>query len=138
MLDIRLLRSEPDFVKDRLRSRGADTAAVDRVLDIDTRWRATKAEAEQLQAKLNAESKTTGQRIGQLMKDGKKDEADAVRAELRDLGDRVATLDEEARKLSAEIDEILFYIPNLPHETTPSGGEELSYLSYMFRIFKWS
>ena len=124
MLDIKLLRSEPDFVKARLESRGADIAAVDRVLDVDLRWRAVRAEAEQLQAKLNAESKTTGQRIGQLMKDGKKEEADAVRTELRELGDRVAVLEEEARKLSAEVDELLFYIPNLPHETTPSGGED--------------
>jgi len=124
MLDIRLLRSEPDFVKERLKSRGADASAVDKVLELDTRWRAVRSEAEGLQAKLNAESKTSGPRIGQLMKDGKKDEADAVRAELRELGDRVAVLEEEARTLSAEVDDLLFYIPNLPHETTPSGGED--------------
>lgn len=124
MLDIRLLRSEPDLVKERLRTRNADTAAVDSVLDVDSRWRAVRAEAEQLQARLNAESKTTGQRIGQLMKEGKKDEADAVRAELRELGDRVAALEEEARRLDAERDDLLFYIPNLPHETTPAGGED--------------
>ncbi len=124
MLDIKLLRTEPDMVKERLKTRNADPAAVDTVLDVDTVWRTTNAEAEKLQAELNAANKASGQRIGQLMKDGKKDEADAARAELRKLGDRQAMLAEEARTLEAKRDDLLFYIPNLPHETTPPGDEE--------------
>ena len=62
MLDIRLLRSEPDFVKARLTSRGADATAVDKVLDLDTHWRAVRSEAEGLPGeKLQRQrSKTSG------------------------------------------------------------------------------
>jgi seryl-tRNA synthetase len=120
MLDIRLIRNNPDFVKERLRCRNADPAAVDAVLEADSRWRTVQTEAEQLQAQLNASSKS----IGQLMRDGKRDEAETVKAQNRELGDRIAVLNEQARVAEQQVDELLFYIPNLPHESVPCGGEE--------------
>ena len=69
MLDIKLIRTEPDAVKARLADRMADTAAIDAVLDADARWRAATAEAEELQAELGRSSKS----IPQLMKDGRRD-----------------------------------------------------------------
>ncbi len=124
MLDIKQIRTEPERVKERLTARLADPAAIDAVLDADTRWRAATSEAEALQADLNRQTKASGQAIGQLMKEGKREEAEAVKAGLRDLGDRIAALSAEAKRLEAERDDLLFYIPNLPSEETPPGPEE--------------
>jgi seryl-tRNA synthetase len=120
LLDIKLIRNEPDFVKQRLAVRGADTSAVDAVLDVDGQWRAATAEAERLQAEINSASKS----IGQLMREGKKDEAEQAKARTRELGDTQSAAAEEARVFEAKRDDLLFYIPNLPHESTPPGGEE--------------
>ncbi len=120
MLDIRQIRTEPDAVKARLQDRLADTAAIDAVLDADARWRAALAEAEELQAELGRGSKS----IPQLMKEGRRDEAEALKASLRDLGDRKAALGDEAKRLEEERDRLLFYVPNLPSPTTPPGPEE--------------
>jgi seryl-tRNA synthetase len=124
MLDIKLIRAEPKRVKERLAARLADPAAVDAILDADTRWRAATAEAEALQADLNRQTKASGQAIGRLMKEGKRDEAEAVKAGLRDLGDRIAALSADAKRLGAELDDLLFTLPNLPSEDTPPGPEE--------------
>ncbi len=124
MLDIKLIRAEPEQVKARLAARLADPAAIDAVLDADTRWRTVTTEAEELKAQLNRESKAAGQVIGQLMREGKRDEAEVIKARNRELGDRVSTLEIEARRLEAARDDLLFSVPNLPHETTPPGPEE--------------
>lgn len=120
MLDIKQIRTETELVKARLVTRMADPAAIDAVLDADTRWRAATAEAEELQAELGRGSKN----IPQLMKEGKREEAEALKATLRDLGDRKAALGDEARRLEAERDTLLFYLPNLPSPETPPGPEE--------------
>jgi seryl-tRNA synthetase len=120
MLDIKLIRTEPDTVKERLAARLSDTSAIDKVLDIDKRLRAAKNEVETLKAQLNASSK----QIGVLMREGKKDEAEAAKETGRKLGEQIAVLDEQTRSLESEIDELLFHIPNLPHVTTPPGPEE--------------
>ncbi len=83
-----------------------------------------------MQADLNKQTKASGQAIGQLMKEGKRDEAEAVKAGLRDLGDQIAALNAEAKRLEAERDGLLFHIPNLPSRDTPPGPEE------NFRIIK--
>jgi len=124
MLDIKLIRTEPERVKERLVARLADPAAVDAVLDADARWRAATTEAEALQADLKRQTKASGQAIGQLMKEGKHEEAEAVKAGLRDLGDRIAALNAEAKRLEDERDGLLFYLPNLPSGDTPPGPEE--------------
>jgi seryl-tRNA synthetase len=122
MLDIKLIRTEPDRVKERLAARLADPAAVDTVLDVDTRWRLATTEAEDLKAEQNRATKSAN--IGQLMKEGKQGEAEAIKAQLRDLGDRIAALSDDAKRLEAERDALLFYIPNLPASETPPGPEE--------------
>jgi len=120
MLDIKYIRTEPERVKERLAARLADPTTIDAVLDVDSRWRGATSEAEELQAELGRGSKV----MPQLMKEGRRDEAEALKAQLRDLGDRKAALGDEAKRLEAERDALLFYIPNLPHETTPDGPEE--------------
>ena len=122
MLDIKLIRTEPERVKERLAARLADTAAIDAVLDVDSRWRLATTEAEDLTAEQNRATKSAN--IGQLMKEGKREEAETIKAQLRGLGDRIAALSDDARRLQAERDNLLFYLPNLPAAETPPGPEE--------------
>lgn len=124
MLDIKLLREKPEFVKERLQARNGDPSAIDAVLSADARWREVKSEADELQAQLNRDSKSSGQQIGQLMREGKRDEAEALKAKNRALGDRIAALNEQVRVLADEREDLLYYIPNLPDADTPAGGEE--------------
>jgi len=120
MLDIKYIRTEPEAVKAKLTARLSDPTAIDAVLDADARWRAATAEAEELQAELGRGSKA----IPQLMKEGKREEAETLKAQLRELGDRKSALGEDAKRLEVERDSLLFYLPNLPHESIPVGGEE--------------
>lgn len=126
MLDIKLLRADPDFAKARLAARLADPSAVDAVLSLDAEYRSALSEAETLQAELNAASR----QIGVLMRDKKAAEADEVKARNRELGDKIAALNNDAKRLEDERDDRLFLIPNLPHADVPPGAEE------NFRIVK--
>ncbi len=120
MLDIKQLRDNPDFVKERLALRNIEPSAVDAVLALDTRLRAVTGEVEELRAQRKRDSES----IGLLMREGRKSDADAARAHARHLGDRIAGLDDAERQVQAERDDLLFYLPNLPHADTPAGGEE--------------
>ena len=93
MLDIKLIRENPELVKENIRKKFQDgkLALVDKVLELDRRNRAIKTEVEQLRAKRNAASK----RIGALMGQGKRDEAEAVKKEVALDGDRITELTAE-------------------------------------------
>lgn len=118
MLDIKLIRDRPDFVKERLAARGAgDEALIDAVLALDERRRAKIAAAEALKAQRNAASKA----IGALMAQQQAAEAERRKAEVRGLGDQIATLDKEAAALDAERDQLLLRLPNLPHADVAPG-----------------
>jgi seryl-tRNA synthetase len=118
MLDIKLIREQPAFVRERLAARGAgDEAQVEAVLALDERRRAKIAEAERLKAQRNAASKE----IGALMAQRKGAEAEARKAEVRSLGDQITALDREAAALDHERDQILLRLPNLPHASVAPG-----------------
>ena len=117
MLDINLIRSEPDFVKDGMKKVGEDPAVIDRVLDLDVRWRAAVTESEELKAERNRGSKS-------IPKMEKGDERDALIARMRTLGDRVKELDAESAALREQLDDLMLRIPNIPHEDAPVGADE--------------
>lgn len=118
MLDIRLIREKPDFVRERLLLRGAgDEQRVQELLDLDEQRRRSLAEVESLKALRNRVSKE----IGALMGQKKVAEAEAKKAETRDLGDRIARLDQEAKKAEGSRDQMMLGLPNLPHPTVPPG-----------------
>ncbi|MEW6161272.1 MAG: serine--tRNA ligase, partial [Verrucomicrobiota bacterium] len=90
MLDIRLIREKPEMVKERLAARGAgDETHVDEVLALDEKRRKSLAEVESLKAQRNRVSKE----IGALMAQKKIAEADARKAETRQIGDQITALD---------------------------------------------
>src|SRR5208282_3999066 len=118
MLDIRLIRERPEFVRERLASRGAgDDVGVDELLRLDEQRRKLVAEVETLKAQRNRVSKE----IGALMAQKKGAEADAKKQETRDLGDRIAALDKEAAGADEERNRLMLRLPNLPHASVPLG-----------------
>jgi seryl-tRNA synthetase len=118
MLDIRLIREKPDFVKERLALRGGDAASVvDSVLECDTVRRSFET---QLQ-KLNADRKRISKEIG--MARGKGEETAALEAEVRAMGDDIARLNQETAEAEARQRDLLLQLPNLPHPAAPIGAD---------------
>jgi seryl-tRNA synthetase len=118
MLDIKLIRDRPDFVRQRLATRGAgDEARIDEVLKLDEQRRKLLSEVELLKAQRNKASKE----IGALMGQKKIEEADAKKKETRELGDRIAQLDKEAAEADAACHQLMLRLPNLPHDSVPVG-----------------
>lgn len=120
MLDIRLIRERPDFVRERLATRGAgDDAKIAEALALDEERRKCLTEVEQLKAQRNRVSKE----IGALMGQKKIAEADAKKAETRAMGDRITELDRQAADIESKRDAILWRLPNLPHAEVPIGKD---------------
>ncbi|MFA7256131.1 MAG: serine--tRNA ligase [Kiritimatiellales bacterium] len=119
MLDIKVIRENPAAVKQALATRKAG-ADIDGLLALDAARRAAITEAEELKSTRNAASK----KIGGLMKEGKKSEAEAAKEEVRIIGERIAVLDEQVRELDEKILNTLLFIPNLPLAGVPVGESE--------------
>ncbi len=120
MLDIRLIRQEPEKVKEGLAAKKADQLIIDEVLALDEKRRSVCQETEALKARKNEVSRL----IPQHMKAGEKDQAEILKAESKTLGDQIKSLDDALRALEASQEEILLGLPNLPHPTTPYGLNE--------------
>jgi seryl-tRNA synthetase len=119
VLDIKLIREKPDFVRARLATRGAgEGARIDELLQLDEQRRKVLAEVETLKAQRNRVSKE----IGGLMGQKKAAEAEAKKKETRDLGDRIAELDKRAGEVEVARDQLMLRLPNLPHESVPVGA----------------
>ncbi|MGA2863170.1 MAG: serine--tRNA ligase [Verrucomicrobiota bacterium] len=118
MLDIKLIREKPDFVRQRLASRGAgEEARIDELLSLDEQRRALLREVESLKAQRNRASR----QIGALMGQKQLAEAEARKQETRELGERIAQLDQRAAAAEAARGQLLLRLPNLPHESVPPG-----------------
>ena len=118
MLDIKLIRDQSDFVRQRLATRGAgDEAQIEALLKLDEQRRKLLAEVETLKAQRNRASKE----IGALMGQKKTAEAEAKKKETRDLGDRIAALDQEAAGVETKRNQLMLRLPNLPHASVPEG-----------------
>ena len=119
MLDTRYVRENTEVVKKALLSMNYDwDSSV--FLAADARRRELIAESEALKAKRNASSKS----IGELMKAGKKDEAQAAKEEVRGWGQKIEELDAELAATEESLNFELLSIPNLPSDTTPQGKSE--------------
>jgi seryl-tRNA synthetase len=118
MLDIKLIRENPNFVRQRLATRGrGDEARVDEIAALDEQRRKLMAESEALKAERNKASKE----IGALKKQGQ--DASGPMAAMKQVGDRIAALDAETAGVEAKLQEILLTIPNLPHESVAVGSD---------------
>ena len=120
MLDLNFVRDNLDKVRAALEARQFPTAALDDFAQADTERRRVIAESDQL----NSERNTASREIGALMKEGKRDEADARRRAVTDLKDRVAELDRVRDEAEKRMRELLSTLPNVPHESVPVGADE--------------
>jgi seryl-tRNA synthetase len=121
MLARELVRTSPDRVRDALAARGSD-APLPELLAADARWREAQAELEALKAERNRGSKE----VGALFAKGHKEEAEALRARMAELGTRIAAAEREATILAQAVADLELAIPNLPHESVPVGPDETS------------
>jgi seryl-tRNA synthetase len=118
MLDIKLIREKTDFVRQRLATRGAgDELKVDELLKLDEQRRKLLSEVETLKAARNRASKE----IGALMGQKKLAEAEAKKAETKDLGEKISALDKQAAESEVARDTLMLQLPNLPHESVVIG-----------------
>lgn len=117
MLDMKMLRKNFGEVKEKLAHRGEDLTDLGRFGDLDEKRRKLIAETEDLKAKRNEVSK----QISQLKKEKKN--ADDMIVEMREVGDRIKTIDQELKQVEEELEILMLSIPNIPHESTPIGGE---------------
>ena len=118
MLDIRLIREKPDFVRERIASRGGEDAPkIDELLKVDAERRKAETELQQLQSERNRLSKEIG---------GKKSRNEATKdleAEVRKIGDQIVDLDQRSASFDEQQRNLLLEIPNLPHESVPFGKD---------------
>jgi len=124
MLDAKLLRSEPERVRQALNNRGASTEPLDEFLELDKRRRELLVEVEQLKARRNVVS----QEVAKLKKAG--ENADDIILEMRQVGDRIKELDEEVRTVEERTNYLLLVLPNIPHESVPVGSSEEENVEY--------
>ena len=120
MLDIKLLRTDPDAVKAAIARRGDDTSGIDRAVELDASVRAVGTERDDIRSRVNALSKE----VGALHRDGKGDEASALQDESKALGEREKSLAAEADELQTVLRQQLLHIANMPAPDAPDGLTE--------------
>lgn len=119
MLDIKLIRENPDLVKRAMKTRNKDMdALVDEILAIDARRRELSSKRDQLKARQNA----AGKMIPQLKKEGK--DTSELMAEMNAVKDAIKADDEELTALENKQKSIMYEFPNIPSETTPIGKDD--------------
>jgi len=120
MLDLNYVRENLDAVRAALEKRSMATTALDDFAATDAERRRVIAESDQL----NAQRNTASREIGALMKDGKRDEADARRKQVNELKERMTQLDASRGEAVKRMRELLSTLPNIPHESVPVGKDE--------------
>lgn len=114
MLDIKFIRENPEVVKKGIRNKN-EKDTVDQVLELDEKRRSYIAQVEDLKAQRNAAS----QQIGQIKKSG--GDASEQITEMKRVGDMIADLDNQLAEVEEQLNNLLIWIPNLPHESVPIG-----------------
>ncbi len=118
MLDIKLIREKPDFVRQRLAARGkGDEARIAEIAALDEQRRKLLVESENLKSQRNVVSKEIGHRKS------KGEDVSAQMASMKQVGNRIAGLDGEVAGLDEKLKSLLLTIPNLPHESVPTGRD---------------
>ena len=127
MLDIKFVRENPEIVKENIKKKFQDQKLplVDEILDLDVKLRAAKTEANDLRANRNALSKQIGMLMGQAKKDpSKKEEAEAVKAQVAAQAARLAELEKQEPELEKALTEKLMVIPNIIDPSVPIGPDD--------------
>ena len=127
MIDIRLIRENPELVRENIRKKFQDAKLplVDEVIELDKANRAAINEASNLRAERNALSKKIGMLMGQAKKDPSKlEEAEAVKAQVTAQAARLAELEQQEAELEAKIHKIMLTIPQIIDPSVPLGPDD--------------
>ena len=122
MIDIKLIRENPELVKENIKKKFQDEKLpmVDEVAEMDKEVRAVKAKGDSLRADRNKMSKE----IGLLMRDGKKEEAEQVKQKVKEMGDEMEALEKREAELNEEIKKRMYVIPNIIDPSVPIGKDD--------------
>ena len=122
MIDMKLIRTNPELVKENIRKKFQDEKLplVDEVLDLDKQFRETKMTCDDLRN----QRKTISKKIGALMGQGKKDEAESVKQEVAAIGAKLDELEQKETELEAEIRKRMLVIPNIIDESVAIGKDD--------------
>ena len=122
MIDIKFLRENPDLVKENIRKKfqNSKICLVDEVLDLDKKNRQAKFEGDELRA----QRKSISNEIGNLMKNGKKDEAEKIKKEVEQINKELEENEKLENTYSEEINSRMMKIPNIMHSSVPIGKDD--------------
>jgi seryl-tRNA synthetase len=120
MLDVHFVRENLDLVREKLGARNFDPALLENFTRLDADRRALIRERDDL----NAASNRLSKEVGALMREGKKDEAEAKKAESRAVAEKAKEIEARLEEFENEFRAILVNVPNLPHESVPVGADE--------------
>ena len=122
MIDIKFLRENPDIVKQNIKNKFQmhKLPLVDEVIELDNKNRELKLHGDELRAQRNSLST----QIGGLMRDGKKDEAEKIKAEVKKINDELAENEKLEAEYSEKVKNIMMKIPNIMHESVPIGKDD--------------
>ena len=122
MLDIKFVRENPELVKENIKKKFQDEKVklVDEVISLDLEYRKLKTNGDELRA----ERKKLSNEIGNLMRNGKKDEAENIKSQVNDINKKLEKNEELEEKYSSDIKNIMMRIPNMMHESVPIGKDD--------------
>lgn len=122
MLDIQFVRSKPEVVKENLKKKFQEhkIILVDELLETDVKQRENKAKGDELRSQRNKISKE----IGQLMSQGKKEEAEKVKEEVKLIGEEIQNLEKTEEISQLRVKEIMMLLPNIIDDTVPIGKDD--------------
>ena len=122
MIDLKFLRENPEIVKQNIKNKFQDSKLplVDEVIELDAQARKTQQEADALRA----ERKKLSKQIGALMGQGKKDEAEEVKAQVNAQAERLAELEKQEGELQEKVTKIMMTIPNIIDPSVPIGKDD--------------
>ncbi len=122
MLDIKFVRENPDLVKENIKKKFQDhkLELVDQVIELDKKYREFQLEGDTLRMDRNSLSKE----IGNLMRQGKKEEAENTKSKVNEINSKLETIEKETDEYSNKIKEIMMRIPNIIHDSVPIGKDD--------------
>ena len=122
MIDIKLIRTNPELVKENIKKKFQDEKLelVDKVVELDKKYRETKTACDGLRN----ERKVRSKEIGGFMAKGMKEEAEKAKAEVTELGEKLTAMEELETKLEGEIKDIMMVIPNIIDDSVPVGKDD--------------
>ncbi len=120
MIDIKLIREKPDFVKQALLNRNYDTKIIDEILMLDAKFRNLTNQVNQLRSQRNAISK----QVAQKKASADVQEIEALVNEGKKIGEKISSIEAELKEIEEQIGKLVLFIPNIPDQSVPIGKDE--------------